>query len=404
MPFSVRDAVRVGTESGADLSSGAAWSDMLESLARAAEVVLSDRVPRNPVDTAAGFRHLLVLLHLAVDEVVRSGGAWLPAIKPANTDNAVKWGMDCPDCAYSGSGIRGDETYLITGNKGTARYVGLQTNAGMATTANVLLDEIETDPNGDFAITLAVDRPRSGNWLPIAPDASTLIIRQFFYDWDTEIAATMQIERLSAPSHGSDNAARDRVAPDAAIARQLRAVGAFVEANLEFFLAFANPDAPNGFNPPYDGTGMGAAAENRPVIGAWKLAPDEALLVEVTPPVGLYWGLSLGNVWWETIDYAEHITSLNGHQAVLDDDGVFRAVIAHADPGVANWLDTAGHSEGPMILRCVRTESAPVPSTTVIPFDDIASAMPAAHPRVTPAERARVIDARRRAVSRRFTR
>ncbi|MDX6287135.1 MAG: hypothetical protein QOG53_2620 [Frankiales bacterium] len=402
MPFSVRDAVRVGTESGADLSSGAAWADLLASLARAAEVVLSDRVPQNPVDTAAGFRHLLVLMHLAIDEVVRSGGAWLPAIKPANTDNAIKWGMDCPDCAYSGTGIRGDETYLITGNKGSARYVGLQANAGMATTANVLLDEIDTESNGDFTITLSVERPSSGNWLPIASDASTLIIRQFLYDWDVEIPATMRIERVSAPAERSDS--RDRVSPDAAIARQLRAVGAFVEANLDFFLAFANPEAPNGFNPPYDGTGMGAAAENRPVIGAWKLAPDEALLIEVTPPVGVYWGLSLGNVWWETIDYAEHITSLNGHQAVIDDDGVFRAVIAHADPGVANWLDTAGHSEGPMILRCVRTETAPVPSTTVLPFDDIASALPAAHPHVTPEERARVIDARRRAVSRRFAR
>ena len=37
---------------------------------------------------------------------------------------------------------------------------------------------------------------------------------------------------------------------------------------------------------------------------------------------------------------------LNGHQAVLD-DGVFRAVVAHRDPGVANWLDTAGNRRGP---------------------------------------------------------
>jgi hypothetical protein len=273
----------------------------------------------------------------------------------------------------------------------------------MATTANVLLDEIDAEPNGDFTITLAVDQPSNGNWLPIAPDASTLIIRQFFYDWESEVAATMRLERLSAAADraGSDEA---RVPPDTAIARQLRAVGAFVEANLEFFLGFANPEAPNEFNPPYDGTGMGAAAENRPVIGAWKLGPDEALLVEVTPPTGLYWGLSLGNVWWETIDYANHITSVNGHQAVIGEDGVFRAVIAHADPGVANWLDAAGHGEGPMILRCVRTDSAPVPLTRVVPFAEIRSALPPTHPRVTPEERARVVDARRLAVSRRFPR
>ena len=74
---------------------------------------------------------------------------------------------------------------------------------------------------------------------------------------------------------------------------------------------------------------MGAAAENRPVIGSWKLAPDEALIIEVTPPEGLYWSYSLGNIWWETIDYGNRQSSLNGFQAVVDDDGKVRVVVAH---------------------------------------------------------------------------
>ncbi len=65
------------------------------------------------------------------------------------------------------------------------------------------------------------------------------------------------------------------------MARQVIALGDFVEENLNFFLGFSNPEAPNTFLPPLDGTAMGAAAENRPVIGSWKLAPDEALIIEV---------------------------------------------------------------------------------------------------------------------------
>ena len=61
---------------------------------------------------------------------------------------------------------------------------------------------------------------------------------------------------------------------------------------------------------------------------------------------------------------------------MVDDDGLLRVVIAHHDPGVANWLDTAGHSEGPIILRCVRTETAPVPTTSVVPFAEVAAALP----------------------------
>ena len=102
------------------------------------------------------------------------------------------------------------------------------------------------------------------------------------------------------------------------------------------------------------------------MIGSWQLDADEALIIEVTPPEGLYWSFSLGNPWWETIDYARHESSLNGHQSSIDDDGIFRVVVAHRDPGVANWLDTAGHSAGPVILRCVRTLSAPVPTTRVV--------------------------------------
>ena len=45
---------------------------------------------------------------------------------------------------------------------------------------------------------------------------------------------------------------------------------------------------------------------------------------------------------------------------------MLRMVIAHEDPGIANWLDTAGHSAGPIILRCVRTETAPVPETRLM--------------------------------------
>ena len=188
------------------------------------------------------------------------------------------------------------------------------------------------------------------------------------------------------------------------MARQLIALGDFVVANLDFFLQFSRPETPNTFLPPLDGTAMGAAAENRPVIGSWELAPDEALVVEVAPPQGLYWSYSLGNPWWETIDYGAHQSSLNGHQAAVDDDGILRAVIAHEDPGVANWLDTAGHSAGPIILRCVRTETAPVPATRVVRFSEVGSSLPAGARRVTPAERRAALAARRLAVSKRFCR
>jgi hypothetical protein len=349
---------------------------------------------------AAGFRHLLVLLGTGLDQALRAEADPVLAVRPSGVDAVYKWGMDCPDCIYTGAPLRGGEAYRLWGNRGSARYVGLQSMAGMASSANVLLDELDLGPDGDVELILSED-PQEGNWLPTAGNATQLVVRHFFYDWDTEVASSLSIERIGAHK---EKAPRTPVDPRAAVARQLIALGDFVVGNLDFFLQFSRPESPNTFLPPLDGTAMGAAAENRPVIGSWELGPDEALLVEVTPPLGLYWSFSLGNPWWETIDYARHQSSLNGHQAEVDPDGTVRAVIAHQDPGVANWLDTAGHSAGPVILRCVRTKTAPIPTTRVVSFSEVAATLPVETRRVTPEERRGTIAARRVAVSRRFCR
>lgn len=63
-------------------------------------------------------------------------------------------------------------------------------------------------------------------------------VRNFFYDWDIETPA----------------------------------------AGVEFFLDIGARPQANGFVPPMDMKLMGAAAENRPVIGRFELALDEALI------------------------------------------------------------------------------------------------------------------------------
>lgn len=400
LPFSVSEAASAGDATSQALESGEAWNHLLEAMRRVGEVVLSDSVPHEPADMASGFRHLLVLLGVGIDELLRRGLDRIPAVKPSGMDAAYKWGMECPDCIYSGSALKGGETYTLRGARGSARYVGIQVMSGMASTFNALIDDFDLGPEGEFEIVLSAER-QAGNWIPLDEHATMLVVRHFFYDWEHEVPATLSIEPLSGNTLIAESATLD---PRTALARQMIALGDFLEENLRFFLDLAHPESPNSFLPPFDGSSMGAAAENRPVIGSWKLAPDEALIIEVTPPQGVYWSFSLGNAWWETIDYGNRQSSLNGHQAVPDDDGKVRVVVAHQDPGVANWLDTAGHSEGAIILRCVRTDTAPTPTTYVVPFDRLSDELPFTTRRVSPRERAEAIDVRRRAVSRRFRR
>ena len=107
MPHSVGEAARAGDATADDLLSGRAWSHLLDGLRRASEVVLADDVPRNAADMAAGFRHLLVLLGIGLDNALREESGSVLAVKPSSVDAIYKWGMDCPDCIYTGAGPAG---------------------------------------------------------------------------------------------------------------------------------------------------------------------------------------------------------------------------------------------------------------------------------------------------------
>lgn len=397
LPLSIAEASLTGKPDSDDMDLPQAWSYLLNRLRGAAQIVETDPASRNRVDLASGMRHLLVLLAAGVDEALRFDPDPILCVERTSTDDIVTWGMECPDCIYTRATMRGGESYRLFGNRGTARYVGLQTMSGIVATANELVDELEVDADGNFEVILSADE-RDGNWMRIEGDHPTLTVRHFFYDWNTEVRSFLHIERLG----DSVEAKHSTVDPDVAVSRQLVALGDFVHDNLQFFLQFGGAAPSNGFLPPVDLTAIGAAAENTPVIGRWELGFDEALILEVEPPEGVYWSFSLGNPWWETIHYGRHQSSLNAHQVVVDSDGLVRVVLCGRDLGIANWLDTAGYSNGAMILRCVRTTTAPTPRTRVVTVDDVASALPAETRTVTPEQRRAAVEARRRAVHERF--
>jgi hypothetical protein len=377
---------------------------MLASLGEAGAFLRSDRLPPGGEGDLTGYRHLLVLLAMGVDEALRTTDPYDPVLQPGNVDNVLKWGMDCPDALYSGSSVRPDAEYRVSGRLGSARFTSFQVMAGMGNVGDLVAEDLRAEADGSFELWLSRER-KGDNWLPLTDGATSLVVRQFFYDWEGEQPASLQIECLTPrPAHRDEGAG---VAADARVARQIAALGDFVRDSMAFWWDIeeaGRAQGVNAFRPPVVRTDIGGASDNVTVWGSWDLADDEAVVVEFTPPPALYWSISFGNQWWETVDYAAHQSSLNGHQAQLRDDGSFVGVVSHRDPGVANWLDIGGNRRGAAIVRWVRAESAPVPSMRVVPFESLASELPEGTPMCSAGERAAALAARRRGVRKRFPR
>jgi hypothetical protein len=130
--------------------------------------------------------------------------------------------------------------------------------------------------------------------------------------------------------------------------------------------------------------------------GAFELAEDEALIIESPYPATFsYASLILTNDIYETIDWYNNHSALNGAQWRVDADNVLRVVVSARDPGVHNWLDTAGHRTGAIQGRWTDCDSNPVPTVRKVQFDELQGLLPIDTARVSAAERDRLIRDRR---------
>jgi hypothetical protein len=151
------------------------------------------------------------------------------------------------------------------------------------------------------------------------------------------------------------------------------------------------------FLPPATAAALGGQAYG---MGAFELEDGEAVVLECRPPDCLVWGFSLCDRFFQSIDYDHRQSSLNSHQAILR-DGVFHAVIAAEDPGVANWLDCGGHRSGIIAVRYVLPETVPGVHYRKVKLTELDRHLPADIPRVSPQQRSETLRRRRLACQRR---
>jgi hypothetical protein len=347
---------------------GTAWSEFCDALKAAGAVVLDEKSPMTPLDRAEGYRYLTRLARAALETFVEDSDPLAPELV-RTCHETIKMGADNPDNCYQNAPINGKYDYRIFGRRGTVHYLGFGTQegnygaTGSLPTGGYLDDsKIRFEPDGGFEIFVSAE-PKPGNWLPMTPRARTLVVRQTFLDRRTEKLADLRIERV-----GGKHAPRPLSAQ--AIDRGLAGSARFVAGCARLFHDWAvGFMAQTNELPRFDPKAADAAGGVPHIAyyhGYWRLAPDEALVIEVTPPDCDYWNFQLNNHWMESLDYRYFQVCVNKHGARLEPDGSVRIVVARADPGWGNWIDTCGHDRGTMCLRWVRASEHPQPRTRVV--------------------------------------
>ncbi|HEY9266615.1 MAG TPA: hypothetical protein VIQ11_18625, partial [Mycobacterium sp.] len=124
----------------------------------------------------------------------------------------------------------------------------------------------------------------------------------------------------------------------------------------------------------------GGLATQYSSAGQFDLADDQALIITLPVTDAPYLGFQLGSLWYISLDYINHQTSLNGTQAQADPDGKIRIVVSDSNPGITNWVETLGHRKGFLQFRWQRVSreltAADGPTVELVGVEDVAGALP----------------------------
>ncbi|MEE2733278.1 MAG: DUF1214 domain-containing protein [Pseudomonadota bacterium] len=356
--------------------SGQSWEDFCDTLKAAGAALSFPGTPQDAFNQAEGYRYLTRLTRAGLMAFLEHADPKAPVLHRV-VHETVKMGADNPDNFYQTACISGAYDYRIRGRRNSVKYLGFGTQighygqgGGMPPSGYLEASQLEIDADGSFDIIVSC-RPHPKNWLPMHADSGNLIVRQTFLEREREIPAELHIERICADGEHSGPAPLTPQQVDAG----LKSTSTLVAGAALLFAKWARDFQQHSNQLPQFDPATSTAAGGDPNIiyyhSHWALAPDQVLLIEVTPPPCEHWNFQLNNYWMESLDYTHYRIHTNKHLAHYETDGSVRIVVAHRDPGLPNWINTTGHESGTMCFRWIRAQHHPQPRTQVLSLQQL---------------------------------
>jgi Protein of unknown function (DUF1214) len=333
----------------------------------------SPNAPQDTQQVLEGYRWIFSILQVALDTQV-----WADPANPRFVDIVgpyKKWGGDNSDAYYQFAPVDPDVTYRVTGQIGDAVYLSLTVYGGprdghyserIVGSVNDR-DQLDIGPDGTFEFYIGKQRPEGwdGPFLQLEDDAVAAITRDYLENPFAGKRCTWHIAAVDPPATYRDT--------DADLARKFRAALTWVKDQaLMVPLALGEP---NQFDEPYPVAKVvfgWAAGDAAYAMGSFDLADDEALVIKGRSPECAFWNCCLWNQFLHTYNYDYEPVTINGSQATYEDDGSWTLVVAATDPGVPNWLSTAGHPRGRIWFRWFYPAETPArPTTDVVKLSSL---------------------------------
>jgi hypothetical protein len=381
----------------------AAWKQFCERLQAAGDRVFKDHNPPTPLHRVDAFRFLTQNLGQAFDLSLETKNTRFPVVHAFCTP-FCKLGGDNADFIYQQVWIDGESVYKISGNRGTARFLNFTVQGprpekqpgtdwpslhepfGDIPEANLFGQQLATQWDGSFE--LYIGGPRRGpNWLPTTPGSRKLFLRQGFDRW-TELPARLRIERI-------DMAEPRPVPTPEELTQAMDWAGRFVTGLMNdwpdhpYQYSGGSVDAINVNAFPPAPKGDAASDRRRGRVAAnmcWKIAPDEALIVEFNSHDGLWMMTNMG-VFFNSMDFLYRPVSYTPSRTIVDSDGKVRLILCRDDPGYHNWMDTQGFERGNLTYRNLLSDAQAVFHTVLVKRSELAAALPAQTAKISPEAR-----------------
>jgi hypothetical protein len=288
----------------------------------------------------------------------------------SGTGPFTKMGLDNPDTLYFGTRVHANHDYVVTGRRGTTTDLSFQLLGGEYTDDNVPVSQAAFD---DRELQIAPDGSFEWRVRPTSP--GQLVIREVYGDWAAQ-RGTLSISRLDTAGTAPPPLTRETIEKRYATAgKQLvNRVKTWLQFPQWFYFNIpVNTMVAPRLTP-------GGLATQYSSVGHYELRPDQALVITIPVTDAPYLGFQLGSLWYISLDYINHQTSLNNTQAQADPDGKVRIVVADQNPGVTNWVETLGHRKGILQFRWQRVSrqltEADGPTVELVDVDAVATTLP----------------------------